>query len=214
MATSTTGRAADPATEQTPGLRLVRLDHDTDETRTLREAVVRQRLAPEQRRFVTEAVRTLPQADTDPDRIPFAMVLADARPTDRLTALDTCAGFGIIDLRGPLRDLVDTPERAALLRAYYVTPEWQGRGIGTAACSAPLLDPLVAEAAPRAHEIVLCVNHANEAGTRTYLAAGFVPTGRTYHGGPNGPQQVLSRALDTGAHGVPGPRNERTENTQ
>ncbi|WP_017576396.1 GNAT family N-acetyltransferase [Nocardiopsis kunsanensis] len=213
MSTSTTGA---PSGHGGTGavLRLVRLDHGTEEARVLREAVVRQRVAPDQRRFVTEAVHTLPQADTDPDRIPFAVVPAGFRPRDRAEALDTCAGFGIVDRRGHLRDLVDTPERAALLRAYYVTPEWQGRGIGRAACSAPVLDPLVAEVAPRATEIVLCVNHANEAGRRTYLAAGFVPTGRDHHDGPSGPQQILSRPMDPGVHGVAGPRDERTENTQ
>ncbi|WP_017609084.1 GNAT family N-acetyltransferase [Nocardiopsis xinjiangensis] len=213
MSTSTTDTSSGQDAGRTPALRLVRLDHDTDQTRALREAVVRQRVAPDQRRFVTEAVHTLPRADTDPDRTPFAVVLAGARPRDRAEALDRCAGFGIVDLRGHLRDLVDTPERAALLRAYYLTPEWQGRGIGRAACSAPTLDPLVAEVAPRATEIVLCVNRANEAGRRTYLAAGFAPTGRDHHGGPNGPQQILSRPMDPGTSRGANHRNERTENT-
>lgn len=213
MAIPTTGTSSGHGAGRTPALRLVRLDHDTDETRALREAVVLQRVAPDQRRFVTEAVHTLPQADTDPDRTPFAVVIAGPHPQDRGSALDICAGFGIVDLRGNLRDLVDTPERAALLRAYYVTPEWQGRGIGRAACSAPTLDPLVAGIAPRTTEIVLCVNHANDAGRRTYLAAGFAPTGSDYHGGPNGPQQILSRPMGPGASGVADPRNERTENT-
>lgn len=213
MSTSTTGTSSGHC-GATPALRLVRLDHDTDETRVLRGAVVRQRVAPDQRRFVTEAVHTLPQADTDPDRIPFAVLLAGSRPRDRADALDTCAGFGIVDRRGHLRDLVDTPGRAALLRAYYVTPEWQGRGIGRVACSAPVLDPLVAEVAPRATEIVLCVNHANEAGRRTYLAAGFAPTGRDHHGGPSGPQQILSRPVAPGTNGAANPQDERTESNQ
>lgn len=213
MAIPTTGTSSGHGARETPALRLVRLDHDTDEIRALREAVVRQRVAPDQRRFVTEAVHTLPQADTDPDRTPFAVVIDGPHPRDRSSALDLCAGFGIVDLRGHLRDLVDTPERAALLRAYYVTPEWQGRGIGRRACSASTLDPLVAEIAPRATEVVLCVNHANEAGRRTYLSAGFAPTGRDHHGGPSGPQQILSRPMDPGASGIANPRNERTENT-
>lgn len=213
MSTSTTGASSGHG-GAAPALRLVRLDHDTDETRVLRGAVVRQRVAPDQRRFVTEAVHTLPRADTDPDLIPFAVVLVGCRPRSRTEALDTCAGFGIVDRRGHLRELVDTPERAALLRAYYVTPEWQGRGIGSAACSAPVLDPLVAETVPRATEIVLCVNHDNEAGRRTYLAAGFAPTGRDHHGGPSGPQQLLSRPVDPGTDGTANPRDERTENNQ
>src|SRR5699024_8362370 len=113
LSTSTTGASSGHG-GAAPALRLVRLDRDTDETRVLRGAVVRQRVAPDQRRFVTEAVHTLPRADTDPDLIPFAVVLVGCRPRSRTEALDTCAGFGIVDRRGHLRELVDTPERAAL----------------------------------------------------------------------------------------------------
>lgn len=186
-----------PGTTSTPDLRLVRLDRETPEVALLRRAVLRHRVAPAQRRFVTEAVHTLPRADADPHRTPFAVVLADIEVRGRGTALDACAGFGILDRLGSLPELVENPERAVLLRAYYITPEWQGRGIGRAACSAQVLHPLVTEVAPDTTEVVLCLNDGNEAGLRTYRAAGFAFTGARYDG-PQGPQQVMSRPVKTG----------------
>ncbi|MGW5878207.1 GNAT family N-acetyltransferase [Nocardiopsis terrae] len=186
-----------------PSLRLVRLDRTTPEVALLREVLPRQRVAPGQRRFVDEAVHTLPRADDDPHRFPYAVVRNDVPLTDRAAVLEACLGFGIIDRVGPLRDLVEDPEHAVLLRAFYVTPEHQGRGIGRAACSAPLLDLLVAAIAPGADEIVLCVNDGNDAGERTYRSAGFVPTGRRYDAGEHGTQSVFARPVDTGSRPVP-----------
>ncbi|MFI6577374.1 GNAT family N-acetyltransferase [Nocardiopsis sp. NPDC050513] len=212
------------------GLRLVRLDRYTAEVSVLRQVVLRHRLAPGQSRYTGLPVETLPRADVDPARVPFAVVRTGVDLTDPETARDACAGFGIIDRVGHLSDLVDAPERAVLLRAFYVTPEYQGLGVGRTACSAPLLDLLVAGVAPRATDIVLCVNEGNEVGLRTYRSAGFTSTGRRYVDGPNGPQFVMSRPVRTGAHvperseaGVPPhtvtpvpprPRPERTEKSQ
>ncbi len=193
-----------PEQRRVPGLRLVRLDRTTPEVALLREVVPRHRVAPQQRRFVAEAVHTLPRADADPDRYPYAVVRNDVPLTDRATALEACVGFGIIDRRQPvLRALVDDPDRAVLLRAFYVTPEHQGRGIGRTACTAPLLDLMVAAIAPRADRIVLCVSDGNDAGERTYRAAGFRPTGRRHDAGEQGMQSVFARPVETGSHPVP-----------
>ena len=186
-----------------PGLRLVRLDRKTPLANLLREVVSRQRVAPGQRRFVDEAVHTLPRADADPQRFPYAIVLNEGDLTDRASALAACAGFGIIDRVGHLIDLVESPETAVLLRAFYVAPEHQGRGVGRAACAAPLLDLLVAQVAPKARTIALCVNDDNATGERTYRAAGFTPTGRRHDAGEHGWQSVFSRPLNTGSHPVP-----------
>ncbi|WP_116244498.1 N-acetyltransferase [Nocardiopsis sp. FIRDI 009] len=210
-----------PGPTRTPGLRLVRLDRTTPEVAVLRQVVLRHRLAPGQAKYTGLPVQTLPRADADPARVPFAVVRTGADAADPAAARAACAGFGIVDRVGHLRDLVDTPERAVLLRAFYVVPAWQGLGVGRTACSAPLLDLLVAGAAPRATEIVLCVNEGNEAGRRTYQAAGFAATGRPYLGGPNGPQLVMTRPVRTGARVPqrtaapvpPRPRPERTERT-
>ncbi|WP_053615158.1 N-acetyltransferase [Nocardiopsis sp. NRRL B-16309] len=215
MPTNTRGQTEpqEPDGGCVPGLRLVRLDRTTPEVAHLRRAVLRHRLAPGQSRYTGLPVATLPAADADPDRFPFAVVRTGAAPTDAAAARLACVGFGIIDRGAALVPLVDAPERAVLLRAYYVTPEWQGRGVGRAACAAPLLDLLVAGVAPATAEIVLCVNEANHQAERVYAAAGFAPTGRRIVESA-GPQLVMSRPLATGVHHAPLPRHERTENTQ
>ncbi|WP_017605899.1 GNAT family N-acetyltransferase [Nocardiopsis alkaliphila] len=205
MPANTPEQAETPALEHrsVPGLRLVRLDRNTPQVELLREVVSCHRVVPDQRRFVDEAVHTLPRADADPDRFPYAIVLNEGDLTDRARALDACAGFGIIDRVGHLRELVDAPETAVLLRAFYVTPEHQGRGIGRASCSAPLIDLLVAQVAPQAQHLILCLDDGNDQGERTYRAAGFTPTGRRHDAGERGWQSVFSRPLNTGSHPVP-----------
>jgi GNAT superfamily N-acetyltransferase len=153
--------------------RVVRLDRDTEESALLRAAVLRHRLAPGQTRFVGLPVMTLPIADADPDRVPFAIVVGPV--TDAAEAREHAAGFGVLDSGVGLRELVDEPQRAVLLRAYYLTPQWQGRGVGRASCSAPLLDRLAVEVAPHAERIVLCVNQANQQAQRA-LARGHCPS--------------------------------------
>ncbi len=161
---------------------LVRLDVDTCEVARLRSEVVRMPLLPGQRRFVTPAAHTLPRADADPNRTPFVVVLREA-----------VVGFGILDRGGSLAELTRTPETAVLLRAFYVAPEWQGHGVGRAACAN--LDVLVRAVTPESTRILLTVNEANRAGIRAYGAGGFVDTGRRYLGGDAGPQLVLRRAV-------------------
>lgn len=198
---TTESRAPEPV--RVPGLRLVRLDRTTPEVALLREVLPRQRVAPDQRRFIDEAVHTLPRADDDPARHPFAVVLNDGPLTDRSTVLEACVGFGVVDRVGQLRALVDDPEAAVQLRAFYIALEHQGKGIGRAACSAPLLDLLVAAIAPGATQIVLCVNDGNDMGERTYRSAGFTPNGRRHDAGEHGMQSVLTRPVETGSHPVP-----------
>lgn len=181
-----------------PDLRLVRLDRDTLEVDSLRQAVLRHRLPPGQARFTGLPVATLPAADAEDSRTPFAIVLADAAVTTVAEAGAASAGFAILDqvIRNP--DMVAEPENAVLLRAFYVTPQWQGRGVGRISCSAPLLDDLVAEVAPHATEVVLCVNEGNHQAARVYRRSGFDFTGNVVPGSA-GPQWVMSRPLDTGA---------------
>ncbi|MFE1169647.1 GNAT family N-acetyltransferase [Nocardiopsis sp. NPDC058789] len=198
-----TSESNTPEPVRVPGLRLVRLDRTTPEVALLREVLPRQRVAPEQRRFIDEAVHTLPRADDDPARHPFAIVLNDGPLTDRSSAQAACVGFGVIDRVGRLRDLVDDPEHAVQLRAFYVPLEHQGKGIGRAACSAPLLDLLVAAIAPGATQIALCVNDGNDLGERTYRSAGFLPNGRRHDAGEHGMQSVFTRPVETGSHPVP-----------
>lgn len=180
----------------TTQVRLVRLDVESAETALLREVLLEHALPPEQLRFTGLPVRTLPDADGDPERFPYAIVALEGELADPDSARAACAGFGVLD-RVIRSGLVDSPERAVLLRAYYVTPQWQGRGVGRASCSAPLLDRLAVEVAPNADEIVLCVNQANQPAQRVYKASGFDFAGRVVPGSA-GPQEVMSRPLNTG----------------
>lgn len=187
-----------------PELRLVRLDGgpghageagEAGEAALLRAAALRHRLPPGQRGHVSVPVTTLPLADADPARTPFVIVAGPHPVADARRARARCAGFGVLDRAVHARDLVPDPAHAVLLRAFYVAPDWQGRGVGRAACSAPLLDRLAAEVAPHARELVLCVDEANRRAARVYEAAGFAFTGHRFFAEPDEIQLVMTRPL-------------------
>lgn len=157
----------------------------------LREAVLALRPLPEQERFSATSTRTLPEADADPARTPFAVLLDDVP-----------VGFGVLDTVGYLAELVDEPSRAVLLRAFYLDAAVQGRGVGAAAARA--VRSLAAALHPGVDLVVLTVNEANPGAVRAYLRGGFVDTGARYLGGDQGPQHVLvARAGATGPDGQP-----------
>lgn len=168
------------ATQPIPRVRLARLDGDSPRVRELRGAVLRHRLGPGQNRFAPPAAHTLPRADADPYRVPFAVVYRDR-----------AVGFGILDRAGPLREITDDPVGAVLLRAFYIDFRWQGRGLGRAACAA--LPSLVRSVAPAATALLLTVDRDNHAARRTYLASGFTDTGRVHSDG-EATRSVLARA--------------------
>ena len=145
-------------------------------------AVLALRPLPEQERFSIPAAETLTAAAADPDRTPFAVV-----------ARGVPVGFGVLDRRGYLADLLDDPASAVLLRAFYVDAAHQGRGYGTAA--ARRARELAAALVPSARLLVLTVNEANPAARAAYARAGFADTGARYLGGAAGPQRVLVAAL-------------------
>jgi GNAT superfamily N-acetyltransferase len=191
------GERSEPGAGGAEPVRLVRLDRATPEAGLLRETVLRHRLPPGQRGRVRLPVTTLPDADADPARTPFAVVGPGA-VADAAGARAACAGFGVLDRAVHARDLVPDPARAVLLRAFYVTTAWQNRGVGRAVCSPPLLDRLAAQVAPGAAELVLCVDEANHAAARVYGRAGFVFTGRRFVDTAGGPQLVMSRPVERG----------------
>lgn len=156
-------------------VRLVPLD---GEATALRDAVVLLRPQPEQEAFSSTAAQTLPAADADPDRTPFAVLLGDVP-----------VGFGVLDRAGYLADLVDDPQRAVLLRAFYLDAAWQGRGLGVAAARGVRV--LAGWLHPDVDLVVLTVNERNPAAVAAYTRAGFVDTGVRYLGGDAGPQHVL-----------------------
>ncbi len=149
-----------------------------DESHRWREQTLALAPAPEQEAFSSRASQTLPEADADPHRIPFAVV-----------ENDVAVGFGVLDRVGYLAELVDEPSRAVLLRAFYVAAVHQGRGLGTAAARA--VPALAAELYDDVELVVLTVNQRNPAAVAAYLRAGFVDTSTRYLGGDAGPQHVL-----------------------
>ncbi len=137
-------------------------------------------LAPteDQEAFSGRARDTLPAADADPQRTPFALAVGGS-----------AVGFGVLDRLGILPELVDQPERAALLRGFYVDAAHQGRGLGTAAARA--VPELAAALYGDVDLVVLTVNHGNPGAVAAYRRGGWVDTGVSYLGGDLGPQHVL-----------------------
>ncbi|HSA50116.1 MAG TPA: GNAT family N-acetyltransferase [Yinghuangia sp.] len=141
-------------------------------------------LAPraDQEQFSSRAARTLPVADRDPFRTPYAVV-HDGH----------AVGFGVLDVQGYPDELAGEAQRAVLLRSFYVGARWQRRGLGGAAIRA--LPQVAHKLAPDAGVLLLTVNVRNTDAVRAYLAGGFVDEGRLYLGGEAGPQHVLRREL-------------------
>lgn len=167
--------------DRAAGTTIHRLDLDDAVTRARRAAVKRLRPLPEQEPYSSRAAITLPAADNDPHRTPFA-VEHDSR----------IVGFGVIDAVGHLAELVDKPEEAALLRGFYIAARDQGRGYGRAA--ARLLPPLVRDVVPGARILVLTVHEDNLRAIRAYEAAGFATVGE-YHGGAFGPERIMAKMV-------------------
>lgn len=144
-------------------------------------------LAPrvEQEVFSGRARDTLPVADDDPFRTPYAVVHDGA-----------AVGFGVLDVQGYLDEIADEPDHAVLLRSFYVGAAWQGRGLGGAAIRA--LPEAALKLAPEAAVLLLTVNVRNVGAVRAYLSGGFADTGRLYLGGDAGPQHILRQVLSPG----------------
>lgn len=136
----------------------------------LREAVLATAPRPEQEVFSGRAAQTLPVAEADSARHPYAMTLDGV-----------VVGFFVLDTGTRAPDL--------LLRGFYVDAGAQGRGVGTAAVRE--LAALVARDFPAVGSLVLTVNVRNAAARAVYLAGGFVDGGELFLGGPAGPQHVL-----------------------
>jgi GNAT superfamily N-acetyltransferase len=163
----------------------------------VREAVLTLRPRPEQEVFSSHAGITLPAADADPDRTPFAVLNGPA-----------AVGFGVLDRRGYLDEIVDDVASAVLLRAFYLDASAQGRGLGAAAAAA--VPPLAARLFPEARLVVLTVNEQNPAAVTAYARAGFVDTGTRYLGGSAGPQHILVAAVPGVTSSASPPSRRRT----
>ena len=156
-------------------VRLTAIAPDDD---NLRVAVVALAPTAEQEIWASRAALTLPAADADPARTPFA-VLDGERPI----------GFGVLDREGYLDQLVDEPGRAVLLRAFYLDAAAQGGGRGTSAAAA--VPALAGALFDDVELVVLTVNVGNPVAVAAYRRAGFTDTGTQYLGGDVGPQHLL-----------------------
>lgn len=90
---------------------------------------------------------------------------------------------------------VDYPGRRgdeAWLEGLRIDRRHQGRGVATRA-----LRGIVAIAARRYRWLSLTVNLRNDQAEAAYRRFGFRDTGALYHGGPAGPQRILTLPLDT-----------------
>lgn len=163
----------------------------------LRPHVLGLTVRPDQEEFVIPASTTLADADADPGRTPFAVLLRDP------ARASLPVGFGVLDRGGYLPELVDAPERAVLLRAFYVDAAHQGRGIGAAAARAARS---LAATLDGVELVVLTVNVRNAAGVAAYSRAGFADTGARYLRGDAGPQHVLVAAATGHRYPVGEPR--------
>ena len=150
-------------------------------TPVLRARVLALAPLPEQEPFSGAARDTLPVAEVTPGRVgvvalldgePFGYLMLDVGPEVRTYA----PGDGVVGVRG-----------------VYVDAASQGRGLGTAMLRA--LPAFARERYPEATRLALTVNVSNLHAIRAYLRAGFVDTGRMYHGGRLGPQHVLELPL-------------------
>jgi RimJ/RimL family protein N-acetyltransferase len=140
----------------------------------LREAVLRLAPRPEQEEFSGRAEQTLPLAERDPARTPYAAV-EDGVPV----------AFFILDRTPPDFD----PSADLLLRAFFVDAAAQGRGVaGRAVADLPAV---VRRDFPDARTLVLSVNVRNPVARAVYLRAGFTEAGELYLGGSAGPQHVM-----------------------
>jgi RimJ/RimL family protein N-acetyltransferase len=161
-----------------PDVVLVATDGDAE----LRAAVLRLTPRPDQEQFSSRATETLPVAEADPFRTPFA-----------ITYRGEAIGFGVLDRKGYLDEVGADKDRAVLLRAFYLAAGWQGKGLGGAAIRA--LPALARVVRPDAGELKLTVNVRNEQAFKAYLASGFSDSGELYFGGDAGPQHVLRWTL-------------------
>jgi len=157
-----------------PSSRLVAVPPDGP----LREAVLRLAPHPRQEEFSGRAGQTLPLAERDPARHPYALV-EDGTPV----------AFLILDETPPPAD----PSADLLLRGFFVDAAAQGRGVATRAVAA--LPEVVRRDFPAARSVVLTVNVRNPAARAVYVRGGFVEVGGLYLGGSAGPQHVLRLEL-------------------
>ncbi|SFL07500.1 GNAT family N-acetyltransferase [Rhodanobacter glycinis] len=151
-------------------------------TPDLREAVLALHVKPAQDDFVSPPEITLPDAERCPGSTPMAILQGEA-----------VVGYYRIETSARTLTGNDSESDALGLRSFQIDATRQGQGLGTRALAA-LLDDL-GHRRPEASRLVLTVDRSNTTAVALYLRAGFVDSGRLYHGGRAGPQLLLWRSL-------------------
>jgi len=151
-------------------------------TPALRGAVLELRVKPSQDDFVSPPAITLPDAERCPGSTPMAILQGE-----------TVVGYYRIENSARTLTGNDSESDALGLRSFQIDAAQQGQGLGTRALAA-LLDDL-GHRHPEACRLVLTVDRSNTTAVTLYLRAGFVDSGRLYHGGRAGPQLLLWRSL-------------------
>ncbi|UOY92423.1 GNAT family N-acetyltransferase [Ectobacillus sp. JY-23] len=137
-------------------------------------------LPPHQSDFTVLPYEALQVSQEDEERHPV-VILQDGQ----------VAGFFVLHGWGGVQSY-STNTSAMLLRAFSVHPNFQGQGIASEAIQ--ILPKFVREHFPWCDEIVLGVNHANEAAQRVYARNGFVDQGNRVMG-RKGEQYVMHMVL-------------------
>ncbi|MDE2154775.1 MAG: GNAT family N-acetyltransferase [Xanthomonadaceae bacterium] len=146
------------------------------------QALLGLRIRPQQRGYVGAIADLLADAASCPGCEPVAILHGD-----------TPVGYCRIDANARSVAGCDFGVPALGLRAFFIDAAWQGRGVGTQALAALIVD--LAKRYRHARLLVLTVDSGNHSALRLYQRAGFVDSGALYHGGRSGPQRLLRRDL-------------------
>lgn len=145
-------------------------------TPDVREAVLALAPAPGQEVFSGVAADTLPEAERDPQRVPYVIVTPRGGP----------AGFFVLDAGESPAD----PSAGLTLRAFFVDARFQGQGVAGRALAG--LSRTIRCHHRDVQRAMLTVNCRNTVAYALYLRHGWVDTGDLYLGGDAGPQRVLT----------------------
>jgi RimJ/RimL family protein N-acetyltransferase len=163
-----------------------------------RDAILALEVLPEHVSFSGLPSETLPLAESDPDRIPMAVLECgqsessqskSSQSESSQSESDRVIGFFVLCWGKEVAHYASSPNTMGF-RAYLIDAREQGQGYGTAVFA--VLQKFLLEHFPQFTELNLTVNLKNPRAYRAYLRAGFEDSGVLYHGGAFGPQHVLS----------------------
>ncbi|NVK74387.1 MAG: GNAT family N-acetyltransferase [Oceanospirillaceae bacterium] len=108
---------------------------------------------------------------------------------------DTMVGFFLIDTTYSKSFDFASRSNAIGLRSFFISKEYQGKGYAKQAILA--LPNYLSEAYPNHTAVMLTVNCQNPIAKQLYEKGGFEDTNDLYHGGPSGPQHIMTMAIES-----------------